>query len=250
MDLLFIEILAIFILESSDKLIELSVDKSDNIRFLKPNKEWASDSLEIKSISDVLLISTIWVLLSIQALSHHSHPFLSDLLIDKLILLIFIIHESAWSSSLHVLPQSLILVKSSLNFDSSLHWEFILLNDIIYTLSFIIVKFWSCFVIIFHVIFKVITFDVVLWVSAHIVLDVVNVLVIVLFSFDIVINLSEALKIISVLISSSIKWINLIRIIINNLTYPKRAFWSLDLWLSVFWMWPISLFLEGCCELC
>jgi len=33
-------------------------------------------------------------------------------------------------------------------------------------------------------------------------------------------------------------------------TYPKRAFWSLDLWLSVFWICPRSLFLEGCCELC
>lgn len=237
MDLLFIEILALVILESSDELIELSVNKSDNIRFLKPNKEWASDSLEIKSISDVLIISTIWVFLPIQAFSHHSHSFLSDLLIDKLIFFVFIIHESTWSSSLHVLPQSLVLIKSPLNFDSSLHWEFILLNDIIHTLSFIIVEFWSCFIITFHVIFKVISFDVVLWVSAHIVLDVVNILVIVLFSFDIVIiNLSEALKIISILISSSEKSILVIgSLVVSVLNLPKISLLGRVLWIMLRW---------------
>jgi hypothetical protein len=160
MDLLFIEVLAIIVLESSQELIKLSVDKLDDIWFLKPDEKWASDIFEIEGIRDTIwiipIIAISTTILSTESFSHHSESLLSDLLLNEFILFIIFVHKSSWSSASHVSLKSCLLLQLSVDFSSSLQREFAL-NEVIDTLSLIIVEFRNSVVVVLHVLKEIVT---------------------------------------------------------------------------------------------
>jgi hypothetical protein len=91
-DLLFIKILAFISLKSSEELIELSVDEFDDFWLFQPDEERSTHIFKVQGTGDIITsIAALISSLAVHTFSHHSHSLLSDLLVYKFILFIFIV---------------------------------------------------------------------------------------------------------------------------------------------------------------